>query len=36
LENAGAMAAHESPRTAKLYDRTDGQIMLDKVEQIRI
>jgi integrase len=23
LENAQAMAAHESPRTTKLYDRTD-------------
>jgi len=23
LENAQAMAAHESPRTTRLYDRTD-------------
>jgi site-specific recombinase XerD len=28
LENAQAMAAHESPRTTKLYDRTDDQITL--------
>jgi hypothetical protein len=28
LENAQAMAAHESPRTTKLYDRTDHQITL--------
>jgi integrase len=26
LENAQAMAAHESPRTTKLYDRTDQRI----------
>jgi len=24
LENAQAMAAHESPKTTKLYDRTNG------------
>jgi integrase len=36
LENAQAMAAHESPRTTKLYDRTDDQITLDEVERIRI
>ena len=30
LENAQAMAAHESPRTTKLYDRTDDQITLDE------
>jgi integrase len=29
LENAQAMAAHESPRTTKLYDRTGGEITLD-------
>jgi len=34
LENAQAMAAHESPRTTKLYDRTDDQITLDEVEEI--
>jgi len=30
------MAAHESPRTTKLYDRTDDQITLDEVEEIGI
>jgi hypothetical protein len=30
------MAAHESPRTTKLYDRTDDQITLDEVEKIAI
>jgi integrase/recombinase XerD len=36
LENAQAMAAHESPRTTKLYDRTGDQVTLDEVERIRI
>lgn len=36
LENAQAMAAHESPRTTKLYDRTGDAITLDEVERIRI
>lgn len=36
LENAQAMAAHESPRTTKLYDRTDDAITLDEVERIQI
>lgn len=36
LENAQAMAAYESPRTTKLYDRTDDQITLDQVEKIGI
>lgn len=31
LENAQVMAAHESPRTTKLYDHTDDQITLDEV-----
>jgi site-specific recombinase XerC len=31
LENAQAMAAHESPRTTKLYDRTADGITLDEV-----
>ena len=35
LENAQAMAAHESPRTTKLYDRTGDEITLDEVEQNR-
>ena len=29
------MAAHESPRTTKLYDRTGDEITLDEVERIR-
>jgi hypothetical protein len=36
LENAQAMAAHESPRTTKLYDRTGHEITLDEVERITI
>ena len=36
LENAQAMAAHESPRTTKLYDRTSDEITLEEVERIRI
>jgi hypothetical protein len=36
LENAQAMAAHESPRTTKLYDRTGDAITLDEVERITI
>jgi integrase len=36
LENAQAMAAHESPRSTKLYDRTGDQVTLDEVERITI
>jgi site-specific recombinase XerD len=36
LEKAQTMAAHESPRTTKLYDRTSDQITLDEVERIAI
>jgi integrase/recombinase XerD len=36
LENAQAIAAHESPRTTKLYDRTGDQITLEEVERIKI
>jgi hypothetical protein len=36
LENAQAMAAHESPRTTKLYERTGDEIALDEVERIAI
>jgi len=36
LENAQAVAAHESPRTTKLYDRTGDEITLDEVERIAI
>jgi len=34
LEHAQAMAAHESPRTTKLYDRTNEQLTQDEVERI--
>lgn len=34
LEHAQAIAAHESPRTTKLYDRTNDEITLDEVERI--
>ena len=34
LEMAQAMAAHESPRTTKLYDRTSDAVSLDEVERI--
>jgi len=34
LETAQAIAAHESPRTTKLYDRTDDAVTLDEVERI--
>jgi hypothetical protein len=30
------MAAHESPKTTKLYDRTADAITLDEVERIAI
>jgi hypothetical protein len=30
------MAAHESPRTTKLYDRTRDEITLEEVERIKI
>jgi hypothetical protein len=30
------MAAHVSPRTTKLYDRTVDEITLDEVERIAI
>jgi hypothetical protein len=33
---AQAMAAHESPRTTKHYDRTGDEITLDEVERITI
>jgi integrase len=36
MENAQAIAAHESPRTTKLYDRTSDEITLDEVERIAI
>jgi integrase/recombinase XerD len=36
LEKAQAIAAHESPQTTKLYDRTADAITLDEVEKIAI
>jgi integrase len=36
LEHAQQIAAHESPRTTKLYDRTTDQITLDEIERITI
>jgi len=36
IENAQAIAAHESPRTTKLYDRTSDDITLDEIERIMI
>lgn len=36
IEKAQAIAGHESPRTTKLYDRTNDEITLDEVERIRI
>lgn len=36
LEHAQQIAAHESPRTTKLYDRTSDQITLDEIERIAI
>ena len=34
--NTQEMAAHESPRTTKLYDRTGDEITLAEVERIAI
>jgi integrase len=34
IEKAQAIAAHESPRTMKLYDRTVDEINLQEVERI--
>jgi integrase len=36
LENAQAMAAHESPRITKLYNRTGDEIAVDDIERITI
>ena len=36
LENAQTMAAHESPRTTKFYDRSGDEITRDEVERITI
>jgi site-specific recombinase XerD len=36
LEHAQEMAAHESPRTTKLYDRRKERLTQDEVERIRL
>ncbi len=36
LEHAQRIAAHESVRTTKLYDRTSDAISLDEIERIII
>lgn len=36
IEHAQAIAAHESPKTTKLYDRTSDAISLDEIERIAI
>ena len=36
IEHAQQIAYHESPRTTKLYDRTDDAISLDEIERIII
>lgn len=36
IEKAQQIAAHESPRTTKLYDRTSDVINLDEIERILI
>ena len=36
LEHAQSMAAHESPRTTKLYDRTKERLTQDEVERIQL
>lgn len=36
VEHAPAIAAHESPRTTKFYDRTSDEITLDEIGRIGI
>jgi hypothetical protein len=36
VEHAQQIAARESPRTTKLYDRTTDQVSLHKIERIVI
>src|ERR1700692_92695 len=36
LEHAQEMAAHENPRTTKLYDRTKERLTQDEVKRIRL
>lgn len=36
LEHAMRIAAHESARTTKLYDRTSDEVSIDEIERVRI
>lgn len=36
IEKAQQIAAHESPRTTKLYDRTSDELSLDEIERVVI
>jgi integrase len=36
IEKAQQIAGHESPRTTKLYDRTNDELTLDEIERILI
>jgi len=36
IEHVQQIANHESPRTTKLYDRTNDAISLDEIERILI
>jgi len=36
VEHAQQIAAHESPRTTKLYDRRNDAVSLDEIERIVI
>ena len=36
LDRAQAIAAHESPRTTKLYDRTADEVTVEDIEKIGI
>jgi cytochrome c biogenesis protein ResB len=36
LEHAQSMAAHESPRTTKLYDRTKERLTQDEIGVVRL
>ncbi len=36
IEHAQQIACHESPKTTKLYDRTNDQITLDEIDRIVI
>lgn len=36
IERAQSIAAHESPRTTKLYDRTNDVVTIEEIERIRL